>query len=62
LVFGSLEGTAAASRIAFLSPVMLPNWAYDSAPLPATLTAIVAIILAVAIDHFWFGSRRDRKA
>jgi hypothetical protein len=38
------------------------HWAYRSAPLPATLTAIVAIILAVAIDHVWFGSRRDRKA
>jgi membrane protease YdiL (CAAX protease family) len=36
------------------------HWEYGSAPLPATLAAIVGIILAVVIDYFWFGIRRGR--
>ncbi len=38
------------------------HWLYRSAPLPATLVAIVAIILAVVFDYFWFGSQREGKA
>jgi hypothetical protein len=36
------------------------HWAYGSAPLPTTLAAIVAIILALATDYFVFGRHRDR--
>ncbi len=38
------------------------HWIYPTAPLPATLIAIVALLVALAIDYFWFESRRARKA
>ena len=38
------------------------RWEYSYAPLPGMLVAIAAIILAVPIDYFLFGSRRYRKA
>ncbi len=33
------------------------HWVYRTVPLPATLTAILAIILALTVDYFWVARR-----
>jgi len=37
------------------------HWQYETAPLPATIVALAAIIIALVSDYFLFRKRRDQK-